>query len=125
METNARPKRNPERWKHLCALAAEEQNPVRLSKLIHEICELLDGRHDRLEVKPSEPVDPPHPQERTSETRAPSAIQNRQTQAEKELQTGAIHTPSRALVPKAALAESVPEQEITGGAPLLTLFEKA
>ncbi len=54
METNARPKRNPERWVHLCALAAEEQDPVRLGKLIHEICKLLDARQHRLEVKPPE-----------------------------------------------------------------------
>lgn len=52
METNARPKRSLERWVHLCALAAEEQDPVRLSKLIHEICKLLDARQHRLEVKP-------------------------------------------------------------------------
>jgi hypothetical protein len=54
MGTNARPKRNPERWVHLCALAAEEQDPVRLGKLIHEICKLLDARQHRLEVKPPE-----------------------------------------------------------------------
>ena len=54
METNARPKRSLERWVHLCALAAEEQDPVRLGKLIHEICKLLDARQHRLEVKPPE-----------------------------------------------------------------------
>jgi hypothetical protein len=44
-----------EHWMHLCALAAEEKDPVRLSKLIHEICELLDAKQQRLDLKPPEP----------------------------------------------------------------------
>jgi hypothetical protein len=52
-----------ERWMHLCALAAEEKDPVRLSKLIHEICEILDAKQHRLEVKPPDP-----PQKTTTHT---------------------------------------------------------
>jgi hypothetical protein len=43
-----------ELWLYLCGLAAEEKDPVRLSKLVHEICELLDAKQRRLEVKPPE-----------------------------------------------------------------------
>jgi hypothetical protein len=44
-----------EDWMHLCSLAAEEKDPARLNKLIHEICELLDAKQRRLQVKPPEP----------------------------------------------------------------------
>jgi hypothetical protein len=44
-----------ERWMHLCGLAAEEKDPVRLRKLIHQICELLDAKQRRLDLKPPEP----------------------------------------------------------------------
>jgi hypothetical protein len=49
-----------ERWMHLCALAAEEKDPDRLTELIREICELLDAKQHRLKMKPPEP-----PQKRT------------------------------------------------------------
>jgi hypothetical protein len=49
-----------ERWMHLCALAAEEKDPARLTALIREICELLEAKQHRLEMKPPEP-----PQKRT------------------------------------------------------------
>jgi len=42
-------------WMYLCALAAEEKDPVRLRKLIHQICELLDAKQRRLDLKPPEP----------------------------------------------------------------------
>jgi len=44
-----------ERWMHLCSLAAEEKNPARLTRLVREICELLDAKQRRSEAKPSPP----------------------------------------------------------------------
>jgi len=44
-----------ERWIHLCSLAAEEKDPARLTRLVREICELLEAKQRRLEVKPSAP----------------------------------------------------------------------
>lgn len=41
-----------EDWIYLCGLAAEEQDPARLSKLVHQICELLDAKQLRLQGKP-------------------------------------------------------------------------
>ena len=57
---------------HLCSLAAEEKDPVRLTKLVHEICELLDAKQRRLEMKP-----PSHPKKERSESRAQSGVQKR------------------------------------------------
>jgi hypothetical protein len=39
-----------ERWQELCAQAAEEQDPVRLMKLVKEINELLDEKEKRLKA---------------------------------------------------------------------------
>jgi len=47
-----------ERLMHLCSLAAAETDPVRLSKLVHEIRELLEGQQLRLKVNPPEAADP-------------------------------------------------------------------
>jgi hypothetical protein len=35
---------NKERWMNLCELAAVEQDPKRLSKLVNDICELLEAQ---------------------------------------------------------------------------------
>lgn len=40
-----------ERWKELCAQAAVEKDPVKLSKLVNEICRLLDRRNEQLQSK--------------------------------------------------------------------------
>ena len=37
-----------ERWRHLCELAAREQDPAKLMQLIKEINELLDAKERRL-----------------------------------------------------------------------------
>jgi hypothetical protein len=39
---------NKERWQELCAQAANEQNPEKLSALIAEIDRLLGEKYDRL-----------------------------------------------------------------------------
>ena len=41
---------NEERWKDLCAQAAQEQDPVKLQLLVQEINRLLEGKRTRLEV---------------------------------------------------------------------------
>jgi hypothetical protein len=43
---------NEERWKELCALAAKEQDPVKLHALIREINELLAMKQKRLQGAP-------------------------------------------------------------------------
>ncbi len=40
-----------ERWLLLCEQATTEQDPDRLSELVHEICELLDQKQRRLEQR--------------------------------------------------------------------------
>jgi hypothetical protein len=40
---------NEERWRELCALAAKEQDPEKLRKLIVEINDLLAKKHKRIE----------------------------------------------------------------------------
>ena len=40
-----------ERWKTLCAQAAEEQNPEKLMKLIEEISRLLAEKENRLKAQ--------------------------------------------------------------------------
>jgi hypothetical protein len=39
---------NKERWQELCAQAANEQDPEKLSRLIEEIDRLLGEKYDRL-----------------------------------------------------------------------------
>jgi hypothetical protein len=51
--------KNQERWEQLCALAATEQDPKKLSALVLEIDQLLAEKQDRLDraripSKPSE-----------------------------------------------------------------------
>jgi hypothetical protein len=51
---------NKERWMELCALAAEEQDPETLMKLIAEITALLEAKERRLKGNASiVPVPPP------------------------------------------------------------------
>jgi hypothetical protein len=40
---------NEERWKELCALAANEQDPVKLRELVREINELLSKKQRRVD----------------------------------------------------------------------------
>jgi hypothetical protein len=42
-----------ERWEQLCKLAADEQDPDRLMKLIEEINRLLEEKEDRLKQRRS------------------------------------------------------------------------
>ncbi len=42
--------RDKERWRELCAQAAEEQDPVRLMQLVKEINEQLDEKEARLKA---------------------------------------------------------------------------
>jgi hypothetical protein len=42
-----------ERWKELCAQAATEQDPKRLSDLVRELCALLDERDRARQLTPS------------------------------------------------------------------------
>jgi hypothetical protein len=46
-----------ERWKELCAQAAQEQDPKKLAELIGEINRLLEGKRNRLTKAPSEGQD--------------------------------------------------------------------
>jgi hypothetical protein len=47
---------NTERWKQLCELAAQEQDPQRLLELTREINDLLLGKQRRLERSDDQPV---------------------------------------------------------------------
>lgn len=38
---------NEERWRELCGLAAKEQDPQKLSELIHEINEVFADKRNR------------------------------------------------------------------------------
>jgi hypothetical protein len=44
-----------ERWKELCALAAVEQHPQRLTELVSEIVALLEAKQCRLNTPPPQP----------------------------------------------------------------------
>jgi hypothetical protein len=46
-----------ERWILLCEQAAIEQDPQRLLRLVEEIDQLLQEKHERLKRQPSEPRD--------------------------------------------------------------------
>jgi len=48
---------NEERWKQLCAQAAQEQDPKKLTELIMEINRLLEAKRNRLTKPPSEGQD--------------------------------------------------------------------
>ena len=39
---------NEERWKQLCAQAAQEQDPLKLQDLVQEINRLLEAKRNRL-----------------------------------------------------------------------------
>jgi hypothetical protein len=43
---------NEERWKQLCAQAAQEQDPKKLTELIMEINRLLEAKRNRLTKPP-------------------------------------------------------------------------
>jgi len=43
---------NEERWKQLCAQAAQEQDPAKLAELIMEINRLLEAKRNRLSKTP-------------------------------------------------------------------------
>jgi len=43
---------NEERWKQLCAQAAQEQDPTKLAELIMEINTLLETKRNRLSKTP-------------------------------------------------------------------------
>ena len=45
-----------ERWKHLCELAAVEQDPNRLTELVKEIIALLEAKERRLRGTRPEPA---------------------------------------------------------------------
>jgi hypothetical protein len=47
---------NSERWKLLCELAAQEQDPQKLLELTREINDLLLGKQRRLERPDDRPV---------------------------------------------------------------------
>jgi hypothetical protein len=40
-----------ERWEKLCQLAADEQNPEELMRLVNEINRLLEEKEERLKTK--------------------------------------------------------------------------
>jgi hypothetical protein len=42
---------NEERWKQLCAQAAQEQDPAKLQELVRQINELLEAKQKRLGPK--------------------------------------------------------------------------
>jgi hypothetical protein len=43
---------NEERWKQLCAQAAQEQDPAKLADLVKEINRLLEAKQSRLSGTP-------------------------------------------------------------------------
>jgi hypothetical protein len=42
-----------EHWMHLCELAAHEQDPAKLLKLITEINDILEAKEERLKQRPA------------------------------------------------------------------------
>jgi hypothetical protein len=46
---------NEERWKHLCELAAKEQDPQKLIELTREINKLLLFKQNRLKAEEGKP----------------------------------------------------------------------
>jgi len=52
-----RMRENEDRWKQLCAQAAQEQDPKKLTELIMEINRLLEAKRNRLTKAPSEGQD--------------------------------------------------------------------
>jgi len=49
---------NEERWKQLCAQAAQEQDPRKLAELVTEINRLLEVKRNRLSKTTPEDQDP-------------------------------------------------------------------
>jgi len=52
-----------ERWKELCAQAANEQDPNKLIVLVEQIIDLLEAKQERLNPRAADP-DPGDPAER-------------------------------------------------------------